>query len=119
MKLHPKCVLQQAQESMSNNGYITPCCWVDNMHDRQHPLVEALYSEHLHIDNIESREELLLSDEWVAFFDVIINKPEEAPACCFRECGKVIKGKLSDNSRSSYRRDSYFGEEAIKIIDDQ
>lgn len=107
MNFYPRCITHEAQETLSNSGHILPCCWMDNEFDKKDHLIGQLYSDHLHIDNISSREELLQSAEWVELFNAIITK-QNLPKCCIREC--------STQHQWCSRRDSYFGEEADNII---
>ena len=47
---------------------------------------ERLYKERLKIDNVDSIEEIIFSDEWINFFDVIENKEDEWPDICLKVC---------------------------------
>lgn len=102
----PKCLNSKAQEALSNNGFILPCCWVDNLEAKEDPRIDALFSEHLHINNIKSREELLFSKEWLELFQDLLDE-NDIPKTCLRECS---------NKQRAYRRDSYFGNDAKIIV---
>ena len=47
-----------------------------------------MYREHLKISNVESVEEIIFSDEWIEFFDMIKNRPEDWPDICVKICDR-------------------------------
>ena len=42
--------------------------------------------DYLKIDNVDSIEEIIFSDEWRDFFDVIENKQDAWPKICLKVC---------------------------------
>ena len=68
------------------SGHLMPCCWCFKTND---PDINVLNQEHLKIDNVDSIDEILLSDEWLNFIDSLINDPvKNAPELCWKYCGK-------------------------------
>tara|TARA_B100001996_G_scaffold358766_1_gene323551 strand:- start:617 stop:934 length:318 start_codon:yes stop_codon:yes gene_type:complete len=92
-KFRPKCLSHKAPIAYSAEGYIIPCCWSDRtggstLKKREYQL---FYEESLHIDNNESINDILLSNTWLEFFDMLRNRPEEAPKHCHRKCTSGTK----------------------------
>tara|TARA_A100001011_G_scaffold399413_1_gene507942 strand:- start:3400 stop:3753 length:354 start_codon:yes stop_codon:yes gene_type:complete len=109
MKLYPECFdIKERREKhsaskefgMSNDGYLLPCCWADgeswkrpeNGHGHKCDYVHALHDEELKIENNESIEEILLSDQWINFYQALERGYKEdisyAPKLCQYYCGK-------------------------------
>ena len=69
-------------------GYLTPCCFTCVNNPEKHKGISQLYGEHLKISNVESVEEIIFSDEWIEFFDMIKNRPEDWPDICVKICDR-------------------------------
>ncbi len=69
-----------------NSGYLLPCCWIDGEHNIQY--VKSLLKEKLKVENVEKIEDIITSEEWIDWFDVLINRPEEAKEVCYQYCSK-------------------------------
>lgn len=84
----PECLDRDCSLSQHPSGYILPCCYtrVNDGSDPKHGLISSLYKERLKIDNVDSIEEIIFSDEWINFFDVIENKEDEWPDICLKVC---------------------------------
>tara|TARA_B100000424_G_scaffold242996_1_gene212249 strand:+ start:3265 stop:3573 length:309 start_codon:yes stop_codon:yes gene_type:complete len=81
----------------SNTGHILPCCWVDNDRLKRHELGSRLLHPDLSIDNNETIEDILLSDAWVEWDDMLRNEPEKAPHFCWDYCkGKTVAEELEE-----------------------
>jgi hypothetical protein len=93
----PQCVLNTATGrsfGSSAKGYLTPCCWIDFSFYKDieelrsdDPQLVSLFEEHLKIKNNDSIEEILLSDEWIEFYDNLASV-DTAPKTCKRYCYK-------------------------------
>ena len=93
----PQCVLNTATGrsfGSSAKGYLTPCCWIDFSFYKDieelrsdDPQLVGLFEEHLKIKNNDSIEEILLSDEWIEFYDNLASV-DTAPKTCKRYCYK-------------------------------
>jgi len=87
--MNPKCLNGQQLITLSNEGYLVPCCWADSG-----PLNEEwnfLKQEHLNIKNVSSIEEILDSKEWKNFYEILTKHPEQCPSCCKLHCGENYK----------------------------
>ena len=85
-KLRPRCIYEQQQITLSSEGYFTPCCWLDDELYRNQPYVNNFYKEHLNIENNENVQNIFDSKEWKEFWNILLNKPENAPPVCYEYC---------------------------------
>ena len=85
--LRPRCLEGKAL-GHSNTGHILPCCWVDGEVLKRHELGRKLIHPDLSIDNNETIEDILLSDAWLEWDDMLKNSPEKAPYFCYKYCGE-------------------------------
>lgn len=84
----PKCIYSKSEDIYSNNGYIMPCCDCDNRLAKKDERIKKLTAEHLKVDNVESIEHIFLSEEWIEFFEMII-EGEDVPDICMSRCGSA------------------------------
>ena len=112
-KIVPKCVVgDRTTLGHSALGFLLPCCWCDYKASgkiMQHKITkehEALYSKHLHLDNVKDIKEILYSKEWKEFWDILFDDPNNAPVPCKSKCG-VSKGEKLRNwsETENYRYD--------------
>ena len=91
--LKPKCLNGSQCYGFSNikGGYILPCCWCDK--PNYHEEFKSLMQEHLKITNVDSVESIIYSKELQDFYDILVNRPEEAPSLCQTFCSGVT-GKI-------------------------
>jgi|TARA_Y100001951_G_C11243723_1_gene242102 hypothetical protein len=87
-KFKPKCLNLEAPIAYSAEGYLIPCCWCDrtggtSLKKREY---QPFYEASLHIDNNESIEDILMSDTWLEFYNMLKHQPNEAPQHCHRKC---------------------------------
>ena len=89
MKINPKCELgkQSKDYAYSAKGFLLPCCWCDTINPKFDKELYKLFRPHLHLDNVDSIEEILLSDEWLDFKKSITKDYNNAPDVCKRYCG--------------------------------
>lgn len=91
MTFKPMCMdKNKGNFGHSSRGYLLPCCWLDFNSDED--LIKDLYSEHLHLDNVDDIEEILLSPEWIKFTKSI-QSADTASKRCLEYCsgaGKII-----------------------------
>ena len=97
-KLNPKCRAKNSKEmGFSSEGYLLPCCWCEltwwhKPEDRES--LGKFYQEHLHIDRINSIEDVLKDKVWTDFYDILENEPEKAPPNCWKYCGGERTNKM-------------------------
>ena len=89
MKIQPKCEKgkQSKDYAYSAKGFLLPCCWCDQINPSNDKELMKLFRPHLHLDKVDSIEEILLSDEWLDFKKSITNDYDKAPKVCKRYCG--------------------------------
>jgi len=82
----------------SNIGWLLPCCYADTVHMEQFSI---LLEEHLKVENAESIEAILESDNWKQFYETILNDYENAPYVCKYRCtkGNVWPTKLYPDNK--------------------
>tara|TARA_Y100000004_G_C8731535_1_gene334533 strand:- start:97 stop:405 length:309 start_codon:yes stop_codon:yes gene_type:complete len=99
--IYPRCEKKTGGKdyALSAKGYLLPCCWCDAITPDKDPALKKLFNEHLHINNNDSVEEILLSDEWIEFKNTITKDYDNAPDVCKRYCGnkKQIKGVVEND----------------------
>ena len=90
-----KVIAQGRREGFAHcaRGFLIPCCLLDGVHNNTDPMYTALFKEHLKLSNNESIEDILLSDEWIAFGKAVIKGVYEgieyAPLSCQKICGNT------------------------------
>ena len=85
-KLCPRCIYEDQEITLSSEGYFTPCCWLDDELYRNQPRVNDFFNENLHIENNDNIQDIFDSKEWTEFWDMLLNRPEEAPPVCYEYC---------------------------------
>ena len=103
--LKPRCVKGIAPAYCST-GHILPCCYIDGVIDRDETL-RPLFSENLKIEHHDDITTIYQSDEWVDFFDVLINRPEDASPKCWAICGRE---NMNDTNAMQNNRYTLTGE---------
>ena len=91
----PKCLLTDRQPAYTATGFIVPCCWVDNPWGMRDDFIKRFYDPKMHIDNNESVMEIMNSDLYNEWWDMLINRPEEAPDICKKYCGSKLEDKVT------------------------
>jgi len=84
--LCPRCIFKDQDLTLNSQGYFTPCCWLDDELYRNQPWVDSFFSEHLNITNHDNIQDIFDSKEWVEFWDMLLNRPEDAPPVCYEYC---------------------------------
>lgn len=91
MQIYPKCLVDK-QITYSATGYLLPCCWCDNSNeDMQEFKALGFFEDHLKVDNVNHISEILLSDEWTDFFEILAtHNISSIPKVCKKFCS--LKG---------------------------
>lgn len=84
--LCPRCIFKDQDFVLSSEGFFTPCCWLDDELYRVQPYVNNFFNENLNIENNENIQDIFDSEEWKNFWDILLNRPEEAPPVCYEYC---------------------------------
>jgi hypothetical protein len=71
----------------TTDGFILPCCWCDAPSTRADIDKLGLYNENLKLKNNNSVDEILTSEPWKKFINIMLHEPESAAKCCREKCG--------------------------------
>lgn len=93
MKLDPLCFKNEIPLAVTNRGHLIPCCRCDIPHTINDPEFQKLLSVSK-ISEVDHIDEILLSDEWIQFYNNLKNN--KGPKACFDVCraDKTEKNKL-------------------------
>lgn len=93
--LNPRCMQRAMINSLKfmSNGYIAPCCWLTDKNSVSEHL--GIYDEELKLKNVDTVEEILLSDQWDDFINKLISHHDWQssdgnwllPRECLQVCG--------------------------------
>ena len=72
----------------SAQGFILPCCWMDLFPLNRDNGVEVFFQEKFKISNVKDIKEITHSKEWVQFYIMLQEHPEDAPPICYRMCSE-------------------------------
>ena len=95
-KLIPKCFNGSISAAITNRGYLLPCCYCDKPTNLASPEIKKI-EKVSKIDDVNSIEEILLSDEWQEFANNLENN--KGPAFCWWVCG---------NNKNEKKRETTF-----------
>lgn len=87
MKIEPKCLKKQKCAAYTSDGFMLPCCWLDNPAVYRYIKACGLKDEELLLSNNTCLEDIFTSDQWENFFQILINNPEKASYMCKKKCG--------------------------------
>jgi hypothetical protein len=89
--LKPKCAKGKSF-ALNAEGYLLPCCWTDPLrklksnYDGNMDGMGDLFKEELKIENVNTVEDIILSTEWLDFFNGL-TKGTSVPKICMKYCG--------------------------------
>lgn len=86
-ELKPKCKIDKPW-AYTSDGFILPCCWCDKRRKDADEKEGWIHFKRpaLHIDNVESIEEIIEHPVWQEFWRILEEEPENAPMTCKRYC---------------------------------
>ena len=91
MKIEPKCLAVGARDNKgaayTSDGYMLPCCWLDDPPVYRHVKACGLKDEELLLSNNDKLEDIFTSDRWENFFQMLLTTPEKASYMCKKKCG--------------------------------
>jgi len=88
--LKPKCAKGKSF-ALNAEGYLLPCCWTDPLRKLKSDYngsmagMDDLFKEELKIENVDTIEDIIMSIEWLDFFNGLI-KETSVPKICTRYC---------------------------------
>lgn len=71
----------------TSDGYLLPCCWCDAPSTRKDFIDLGFYDNSLKLSKNVSVDNILNSDNWNKFIDIIMHHPQNSPRCCREKCG--------------------------------
>ena len=83
-KLIPKCFNGRLPAAVTNRGYLLPCCYCDQPSVLASPEIKKIMKVSK-IDDVNSIEKILSSDEWLEFANKLENN--KGPEVCWQVCG--------------------------------
>jgi hypothetical protein len=101
-KLCPRCIYDDQHITLSSEGYFTPCCWLDDELYRNQPYINDFFKPYLNIENNEDIQNIFDSKEWTKFWEILLNRPEDAPPVCYEYCAskkgdkEILEEKIDD-----------------------
>ena len=90
--LKPKCAKGKSF-ALNAQGYLLPCCWTDPLrklkpnYDGNMDGMDDLFKEELKVENVYTIEDIILSTEWLDFFNKL-NEGTNVPKIGTKYCGK-------------------------------
>ena len=95
--LKPKCINSENPDDAqclghSAQGYLTPCCFIDSRPLSRGIAQDIFYQEKFKISNVKNIKEITQSKEWVEFYTMLQEHPEQAPRTCWKVCNEDSVG---------------------------
>lgn len=85
--LKPRCLGKNKVVGHSAGGWICPCCWTDpNTKPITNETLDALFTEELKIENNDTIEDILNSEQWFDFVAMLKGPYEKVPEICKIHC---------------------------------
>ena len=94
-KFQPKCILTDRQPAFTATGFLVPCCWVDNQWGMKDKNIKKFYDPKQHIDKHETVMEIMHGEVFTDFWNMLKNKPENAPKICKKYCGSELSDQVT------------------------
>lgn len=100
-EFRPKC-FNTMPLSFSTHGHFLPCCYLKERDVNKGGALSQfnLTRDELKLKNCNSVDDILLSDEWIEFYNFITScKWEDAPTPCKNHCtlGNIYKKSISQS----------------------
>ena len=98
LKIKPRCLTFDVKAyhkpaAYTSDGFMLPCCWLDEPKNDFGVKHFGLKDEHLRVRNVEKLEEIFKSEEWAHFFDTLLNDQKHAMKHCKYKCGNLKREK--------------------------
>ena len=111
LKLDPKCFYHDFPMTITNTGYLLPCCYWDENEFYGDPKFQELLNASK-IDEHETLEEIIYSKEWKEFEENLRN--HKGLTGCIRNC------KITNGTRDPVRQNIWMNTEnnTVKKIEE-
>lgn len=94
MKINAKClkfnILEQKGAAYTSDGYMLPCCWLDDPPVHNFVKKMGLKDPELALENNEKLEDIFGSQQWENFFQLLLNEPDKCSYMCKKKCGEDL-----------------------------
>jgi len=88
LKLIPRCITGDRCVAYVNTGHLSPCCWIDGYDIQTSEDYRQFFTEEMKVKNNDSIQKILDTKVWVDFYQMLRDRPLEAPKVCWQYCGK-------------------------------
>lgn len=86
---HTKSPMKKVKGYAYNaEGDLLPCCWCDSAAFKPCFGKLGFLDEHMKLYNNDSVDDIIVSDVWSNWLDIICHRPTEAPKVCIQKCGQ-------------------------------
>lgn len=87
--LNPECMQEFPKQTIAYtaDGFLLPCCWCDSLYTRSDIKKLGLFDDNLKLKNVDSVNDIVNSNVWKNFSNILLHKHEDAPSCCKKKCG--------------------------------
>jgi hypothetical protein len=96
----PACILANKAVALTNKGELIPCCHFDTVKGRADPGIKAIYKINK-IDDYDNIEEILYQQEWIDFYNNLINN--NPCDTCIKVCSLSGDQKANTRLEISYK----------------
>lgn len=110
MIIYPKCLNQKQSAAYTSDGFMLPCCWLDDPPVAEYVKDCGLKDPELLVSNNKNIKDIFTSDQWELFFYNLLKNPKNASVNCKIKCGvdtelvdlteKKLKQKLTKTNNT-------------------
>ena len=90
-KLKPRCFPGNKQRmgiAYCSNGWLLPCCWLDNLRNQNELADIGLFDESLKLENNKDVASIVNSHQWRKFIENLELVSDKVPSRCWEKCGE-------------------------------
>jgi|TARA_B110000459_G_scaffold187864_1_gene220574 hypothetical protein len=96
LDIKPRCLTFEPKAyhkpaAYTSDGFMLPCCWLDDPKNDFGVEYFGLKDEHLRVNKAESIEAIFKSEEWDHFFHTLLHDQKHAMKHCKYKCGNLRK----------------------------
>ena len=96
LEIKPRCLTFEPKAyhkpaAYTSDGFMLPCCWLDDPKNDFGVEYFGLKDEHLRVKNVDKIEDIFKSEEWDFFFHTLLHDQRRAMKHCKYKCGNLRK----------------------------
>ena len=96
LEIKPRCLTFNPKSyhkpaAYTSDGFMLPCCWLDDPKNDFGVEYFGLKDEHLRVKNVDSIADIFKSEEWDFFFHTLLHDQRHAMKHCKYKCGNLRK----------------------------